>query len=62
MRAVFSLIAAAVTLAMAQEWMTWAYEQRAYWKYGAGVVLLAFSAFEAHQVWRRFDDIIGRLP
>ena len=61
-RAAFSALAAAVTLAMSQEWITWGLEQpTAHWKIVQGLVLLAFSAFEAHQVWRRVDAMIGRL-
>lgn len=60
-RSAFSFLAAAVTLAMAQEWLTWAHEQRIYWKYLPGVILLGFSAFEAHQIWRRVDALISQL-
>ena len=60
-RAAFSTLAAVVFLAAGQEWITWGVEQRRYWKLLPGVVLLGFSAFEAHQVWRRVDTVIGRL-
>lgn len=52
-RAAFSALAAAVTLSMSQEWMTWAIEQRKPWKIIPSLILGAFSLFEAHQVWRR---------
>lgn len=61
-RSAFSFLAAVVTLMMAQEWLTWAADQRAYWKIVPGIILLAFSAFEARQVWFRVDDLISKLP
>lgn len=61
-RAGFSLVAAAVLLAMSSEWAVWALEQRAYWKLAAAVVLAGFAVFEAHQVWVRVDALIAQLP
>lgn len=58
-RVAFSFLAAAVTLGMAQEWATWAFEQRRYWKFLPAAALASFAAFEAHQVWERAERIIG---
>lgn len=57
-RLVFSFFAAAVTLGMAQEWATWAIEDRRWWKLGPATVLGAFAMFEAHQVWRRVERLL----
>jgi hypothetical protein len=43
-----SFLAAAVTLAMAQEWATWALAQRKWWKLIPAYVLATFALFEAH--------------
>ncbi len=58
-RASFSLMAAAVTLGMSQEWATWAFEQRQYWKLVPSALLAAIASFEAHQVWKRVERIMG---
>ena len=58
-RASFSLMAAAVTLGMSQEWATWAFEQRQYWKLVPSSLLAAIASFEAHQVWKRVERIMG---
>ncbi len=58
-RGAFSFLAAAVTLGMAQEWATWAIEQRRYWKFIPATFLAAVSAFEAHQVFKRGERIMG---
>ena len=54
----FSLLAAAVTLAMSQEWFTWAFERRQGWRVIPGAALAAAAVFEAHQVWRRAERIL----
>lgn len=58
-RGAFSVLAAAVTLGMSQEWATWALEQRQYWKLLPAAVLVVLASFEAHQVWKRAERIIG---
>ncbi len=58
-RGAFSFLAATVTLGMSQEWATWAFEQRRPWKLLPASVLAAFASFEAHQVWKRAERIIG---
>lgn len=58
-RGAFSWLAAAVTLGMAQEWATWAFEQRRYWKLFPAAVLASFAVFEAKQVWGRAERIFG---
>lgn len=58
-RGAFSLLAATVTLGMAQEWATWALEQRRYWKLLLAACLAAFATFEAHQVWKRAERVLG---
>lgn len=58
-RASFSLLAAAVTLGMSQEWATWAFEQQKYWKLVPAALLSAIATFEAHQVWKRVERIMG---
>lgn len=58
-RVAFSFLAAAVTLGMSQEWATWAFEQRRYWKLGPAALLAAIASFEAHQVWKRVERIMG---
>ncbi len=55
----FSFLAAAVVLAMAQEWFTWALQDHKWWKIGPGMALTAFALFEAHQVWTRVEKILG---
>lgn len=55
----FSFLAAAVTLAMSQEWVTWALEQHRYWKLAPATVLACFSVYEAHSVWRRGERVFG---
>ena len=55
----FSFLAAAVTLAMAQEWFTWAWEDHKWWKVGPGVVLIVFALYESHKVWRRVESMLG---
>jgi hypothetical protein len=59
LRSVFSFLAAAVMLGMSQEWATWALEQRRYWKLLPAAFLAAMAAFEAHQVWRHAERIMG---
>ncbi len=58
-RAAFSFLAATVTLGMSQEWATWAFEQRRYWKLVPAALLAAIASFEAHQVWKRVERIMG---
>ena len=58
-RGAFSFLAAAVVLGMAQEWATWAFQQRLYWKLLPASVLAVFAVFEAHQVWKRVEKITG---
>ncbi len=58
-RASFSFLAAAVTLGMAQEWATWAFEQSRYWKLLPAALLATIATFEAHQVWKRAERIMG---
>ncbi len=58
-RGAFSLLAATVTLGMAQEWATWALLQRRYWKLLPAVCLAVAATFEAHQVWNRAERILG---
>lgn len=58
-RAAFSLLASAVTLGMSQEWATWAFEQHRYWKLLPSALLAAIATFEAHQVWKRVEGIMG---
>ncbi len=58
-RASFSFLAAAVTLGMSQEWATWAFEQRKYWMLAPAALLAAIASFEAHQVWKRAERIMG---
>ena len=58
-RASFSFLAAAVTLGMSQEWATWAFEQQTYWKLVPAALLAAIASFEAHQVWKRAERIMG---
>lgn len=58
-RAAFSFLAAAVTLGMSQEWATWAFEQRQYWKLLPATLLAMVASFEAHQVWKRVERIMG---
>lgn len=58
-RLVFSVFAAAVTLAMSQEWFTWAFERHQWWRVIPGTSLAAAAVFEAHQVWRRAERILG---
>lgn len=55
----FSFLAAVVLMGMAQEWFTWALERRQGWRVLPGVALAAFAVFEAHQVWRRAERILG---
>lgn len=57
-RGAFSLLAATVTLGMAQEWATWAFEQRRYWKLLPAACLAALATFEAHQVWKRAERVL----
>ena len=59
LRALFSFLAATVTLGMSQEWATWAFEQRQYWKLVPAALLAAIASFEAHQVWKRAERIMG---
>jgi hypothetical protein len=54
-----SFLAAAVTLAMAQEWATWALTQRKWWKLIPAYVLATFAMFESFQVWTRVERIAG---
>ncbi len=58
-RAAFSFLAATVTLGMAQEWATWATEQRRYWKLLPAALLSTIATFEAHQVWKRAERFLG---
>lgn len=58
-RAAFSLLASAVTLGMSQEWATWAFEQHRYWKLLPSALLATIATFEAHQVWKRVEGIMG---
>lgn len=58
-RAVFSFLAATVTLGMAQEWATWACEERRYWKLLPAALLSTVATFEAHQVWKRVERVLG---
>lgn len=55
----FSFLAATVTLAMSQEWFTWALERRQGWMILPGMALAAAAIFEAHQVWKRAENIRG---
>lgn len=58
-RAAFSFLAAAVTLSMSQEWFVWAVEQNRPWKLLPALVLASFAAFEARQVWKRGEALMG---
>lgn len=58
-RGSFSFLAAMVTLGMAQEWATWAAEERRYWKLLPAALLAMIATFEAHQVWKRAEQVIG---
>ena len=58
-RAAFSFLAATVTLGMAQEWATWAVEQHRYWKLLPAALLSTVATFEAHQVWKRAERVLG---
>ena len=61
-RGLFSFLAAAVTLAMAQEWAEWGLDQRDPRRLLAAYILVSFAMFEARQVWRRFElvfDLLG---
>lgn len=58
-RAGFSFLAAAVTLSMAQEWASWAVEQRKGWKLAPATFLLGMALFEANQVRERGERLIG---
>lgn len=58
-RALFSLLAAAVVLSMSQEWFSWAFEQHRPWKLLPALILAAFAVFEARQVWRRGETLMG---
>jgi hypothetical protein len=55
----FSFLAATVVLSMSQEWASWALEQRRYWKLLPAAFLAVMAAFEAHQVWRHAERIMG---
>lgn len=54
-----SFLAATVTLAMAQEWATWALTQRKWWKLIPAYLLATAAMFEGHQVWTRVEWIAG---
>jgi len=58
-RAGFSFLAAAVTLSMAQEWASWAVEQRKGWKLAPATFLVGMALFEANQVRERGERLIG---
>lgn len=58
-RGMFSFLAATVTLGMSQEWATWAFRQRRYWKLVPAAFLAALAAFEAHQVWERAERVMS---
>ena len=58
-RGSFSFLAATVTLGMAQEWATWAFDQHRYWKLLPAALLATVATFEAHQVWKRAELIMG---
>lgn len=58
-RGAFSLLAATVTLAMSQEWAGWAINQHRYWKLLPAAFLAMAAMFEAGQVWRRTEKILG---
>ncbi len=58
-RGAFSFLAAGVTLGMAQEWASWAIEQRQYWKLLPAAGLTIASVYEAHKVWNRAERIMG---
>jgi hypothetical protein len=58
-RAGFSFLAAAVTLSMAQEWASWAYEERRAWKLAPATFLVGMALFEANQVWQRGERLVG---
>ena len=58
-RGSFSLLAAAVTLAMSQEWITFAHDEHNYWKLVPAFVLALFSLYECHKVWTRVENILG---
>ncbi len=58
-RGSFSFLAAMVTLGMAQEWATWAGEERKAWKLLPAALLATVATFEAHQVWKRAELIMG---
>lgn len=57
-RGAFSFLAAAVTLAMAQEWLSWAVEDQKPWKLAPAVVLTGFALYEAHKVWHRVEVVL----
>ena len=58
-RAGFSFLAASVSLSMAQEWATWAIQERRHWKLAPATFLVGIAMFEANQVWRRGERIFG---
>ena len=60
-RASFSFLAAAITLAMGQEWFYWALERREWWRVIPAAILGAFSFYEAHKVFRHIEALL-RLP
>lgn len=58
-RMLFSLLAAAVTLAMSGEWSTWALKQKAWWKLIPAAILAGFAIYESQKVWIRMERILG---
>lgn len=58
-RASFSFLAASVSLSMAQEWATWAIQERKRWKLAPATFLVGIAMFEANQVWRRGEQLFG---
>ena len=56
-RASFSFLAASVSLSMAQEWATWAIQERKRWKFAPAGFLVGIAMFEANQVWRRGERL-----
>ncbi len=46
-------------MGMAQEWLSWAWQERKQWKVGPGVVLLLFATYESHKVWGRAERLLG---
>ncbi len=60
-RALFSMLAATVTLTMSAEFASDVVQKGDYWKIGPATILAAFAVLEAHKVYTRLDAVLGLL-